>query len=388
MGYVERTSSAKFNLWPAGGPVLGHLDIELTERCNNNCIHCCINLPEWDRSAIEKELATTEVQRILKEAAALGALQVRFTGGEPLLRPDFEEIYLFARRLGLKVLLFTNGRLISPHLVDLFAHIPPLVPMEITVYGMESSSYEAVSRIRGSFAEFRHGVDLLRNRKVPFVVKGALLPPNHHEMDKLESWAAELPWMDDPPGYTVFFQKRGRHDDPEKDGQIRALRLSPEEGLAIKTRNPQEYRKEAAEFCRKFLLSPDDVLFRCGAGHSNCVDAYGRLQPCMGLRAPELTYDLRNGSLQDALQNVFPRLAELRATNPGYLERCARCFLKGLCEQCPAQSWSEHGDLDTPVEFLCSSAHAEARWLGLVGPKENAWEIEDWQARIDKAFRP
>ena len=222
------------------------------------------------------------------------------------------------------MLLFTNGRLITPRLADLFAHIPPLVPMEITVYGMESSSYEAVSRVRGSFAEFRHGVELLRERNVPFVVKSALLPPNRHEMDKFESWAAELPWMDDPPGYTVFFQKRGRHDDPEKDRQIQDLRLSPEEGLAIKTRNPQEYRKEAAEFCQKFLVPPDDVLFRCGAGHSNCVDAYGRLQPCMGLRAPELTHDLRNGSLQDALQQFLPVFVRLRSTNPRYLERCAR----------------------------------------------------------------
>ena len=35
---------------------------------------------------------------------------MRFTGGEPLLRPDFEELYLHARRLGMKVLLFTNAR--------------------------------------------------------------------------------------------------------------------------------------------------------------------------------------------------------------------------------------------------------------------------------------
>jgi hypothetical protein len=60
--------------------------------------------------------------------------------------------------------------------------------------------------------------------------------------------------------------------------------------------------------------------------------------------------------------------------------------LKGLCEQCPAKSWSETGRLDTPVELLCLSAHVEARWLGLIGQEENAWEVRDWQARIKKAF--
>jgi len=62
---------------------------------------------------------------MLKQAADLGCLQVRLTGGEPLMRPDFEEIYVYARRLGLKVWLFTSGRPITPRLADVFARIPP-----------------------------------------------------------------------------------------------------------------------------------------------------------------------------------------------------------------------------------------------------------------------
>ena len=134
-------------------------------------------------------MTTEQVKDILQQAADLGCLQVRFTGGEPLLRPDFEELYLYARRLGLKVLLFTNARLITPHLADLFAHIPPLVTIEITVYGMRRESYEAVTRGPGSFAQFWRGVNLLLERNVPFVVKSALLPQNKHEMDEFEAWA-------------------------------------------------------------------------------------------------------------------------------------------------------------------------------------------------------
>jgi len=386
MTYIEHISVDKFKPWQHGSPLLGQLDIELTERCNNDCIHCCINLPAADRSALEKELDTTSIQGILKEAASLGALHVRFTGGEPLLRPDFEELYLFGRRLGLKVLLFTNARLITSRLADLFARIPPLIPIEITVYGMSADSYEVVSRVQGSFAQFWRGIELLRDRRVPFVVKSALLPPNRHEMDIFESWSAELPGMDNKPNYAIFFETRHRKDNPEKDRKIQALRLSPEEALAIKTRDPQQYRREMREFSQKFLGPPGDSLFGCGAGDTCCVDAYGRLQPCMGLRARELTYDLRNGSLQEALREFFPRLRELRAINPRYRERCARCFLKSLCEQCPAKSWVESGSLDTPVELLCLSTHAEARWLGLSGSQEYAWEVSDWRSRIKKAF--
>jgi MoaA/NifB/PqqE/SkfB family radical SAM enzyme len=273
-------------------PRLGSLDIELTERCNNNCIHCCINLPEKDIRAHAREMTTVQVKDVLSQAAALGCLRVRFTGGEPLLRADFEELYLFARRLGMKVLVFTNGRLITPRLADLFARIPPLVTLEITVYGMHPESYEAVTRAPGSFGEFRRGVDLLLSRRVPFVVKSAYLPPNRGEIDEFETWAKTIPWMSKPPQYAMFFDLRNRRDNETKNREISALRVSPNEGMALITRNAEKYRREMEEFAGKFMGPGGDRLFRCGAGDGLSIDAYGRAQPCMGVRAPELTLDL------------------------------------------------------------------------------------------------
>jgi len=112
------------------------------------------------------------------------------------------------------------------------------------------------------------------------------------------------------------------------------------------------------------------------------VDAYGYFQPCMELRHPDTVYNLKGGSLKDALLNVFPRIREMKAINQEYLRRCARCFLKGLCEQCPAKSWMEYGTLDTPVEYLCQIAHTQAISLGLINENEKAWEILDWRERI------
>ena len=82
---------------------------------------------------------------------------MRFTGGEPLLREDFAELYQFTRRLGIKVRLFTNARLITSELVDLFARIPLLEKIEITVYGMRSESYDAVACAPGAYARIPSG---------------------------------------------------------------------------------------------------------------------------------------------------------------------------------------------------------------------------------------
>lgn len=381
--YVSQQVIDRADFWKEAKPLLGQLDIELTERCNNNCIHCYINLPANDLSAKSRELRAGEIKNILQEAVSLGCLTVRFSGGEPLLREDFEELYLFSRRLGLKVLLFTNATLITTHLAELFSRIPPLEKIEVSVYGMKKTSYEAVTRAPGSFDSAFKGIKLLLEKNIPFVVKGALLPSNKDELDAFDAWAATIPAMDKPPSYAMFFDLRCRRRLDEKNDLIEKIRLSAEDGLKILTRRKDEYLKEMQEFCSKFMRPAGDKLFSCGAGcGGGCVDAYGNFQPCMMLRHPDCVYDLKKGSLVEALGNFFPKIREIKAVNPRYLERCARCFLKGLCEQCPAKSWSEHGTLDTPVEYLCEIAHTQAGFLGLLNDGQKAWEIRDWRERI------
>lgn len=375
---ADRTSLRK-----GSSPLLSNLDLELTERCNNNCIHCYINQPADDYNAKKRELKTEEIKAILEEAASLGCLKVRFTGGEPLLREDFEELYIFARKQGLKVPIFTNATLITPELASLFARIPPLEKVEITAYGMNRKSYEAVSRVPGSYDAAWEGINQLLERKVPFVVKFAILPPNRDEIKEFEAWAASLPWTDSFPTFSMFFDLRCHRDSEEKNRLIKRLRLTPEEGLAILTRRREKYIREMRQFCSKFMCQSGENLFSCGAGAGGgCVDAYGRLQPCLLLRHPAAIYDLKRGTLREAMEDFYPRMRKMKAKNPDYLARCARCFLKGLCEQCPAKSWMEHGSLDTPVDYLCEVAHAQARYLGLLKEGEKAWKVRNWKQRI------
>ena len=363
------------------------LSVELTERCNNNCVHCCINLPENDTEARNRELTSAQVKDILKQAAAIGYLEVLFTGGEPLLRPDFEDLYLYARRLGMRVLLYTNGRLITSGLAELFARIPPLLEIEISVYGIHPESYESVTRTPGSFTQFRQGVDLLLERRVPFIVKGALLPQNRHETGEFEAWAGTLPWMSGRPKYAMFFDLRYRRDDEAKNRLIASLRPSPKEGLALYLRNASRYRQWTPDQAARLLKPSGTRLFTCGVceGHGAFVDAYGSAQPCLALRAPEFTCKLTGAgsgtSLKSAL-GCFAHLRDLKATNPEYLQRCAVCFLKGICEQCPARSWAVHGTLDTPVAYQCDVTHAMARHMGWLEDGECAWEVRDWVDRI------
>jgi radical SAM protein with 4Fe4S-binding SPASM domain len=371
-------------LWKKGKPLLLMIDIELTERCNNDCIHCCINLPEKDTKARERELTTPEWKEVIDQAAALGALTVRFTGGEPLLREDFIDLYLYARRKGMRVLLFTNARLITPDIAELFSRIPPLEDIEVTVYGLEEESSIAVTRSREAFTESRQGINLLLKHKIPFVVRGTVLPSTIDEMDDFITWAARIPWQKSQPNFPLFLDLRHRRDSEAKNRLIRQLRLTPEQGLKILTRDPDSYRRDREKFCRQNLREPGPRLFNCNAHNAICVDTYGKIQYCLALRHPETVLDIHRNSLREMLTEFIPRLRQRESINSVYLERCGRCFLRGLCEQCPAKSWIEHGSLDQPVDYLCQVAHEQAAYLGILTKNEKSWEVTDWRGKMKR----
>jgi len=79
---------------------------EVTYRCPLHCVFCS-NPVDYTRYG--PELGTDEWLRVLHEARALGAAQLGFSGGEPLLRDDLETLVAEARRLGYYTNLITSG---------------------------------------------------------------------------------------------------------------------------------------------------------------------------------------------------------------------------------------------------------------------------------------
>lgn len=89
-----------------GRPAPLFLHIEPTYRCQCRCVHCCADSPRGDG---EPELITDQIKSLIDEAAQLGFLQIIFTGGEPLLRRDIDELVHRAHQAGLLTRINTNG---------------------------------------------------------------------------------------------------------------------------------------------------------------------------------------------------------------------------------------------------------------------------------------
>lgn len=381
--FTRKVESGRADFWKAGRPRLARLDIELTERCNNDCVHCSINLPAGDDEAKRRESTTAEIKNILAEAASLGCLSVRFTGGEPLLREDFEETYMAARKLGLRVRIFTNATLVTPRLAAVLKKVPPLEKMEVSVYGMTSETSEKVTGNPGAYEASRRGIGLLSGHGIPFVLKGVVVPDTKGEMDRFEAWARELSGAAGRPAYAVLFDLRSRRDNEAENDRIGKLRIGPREYVELESRLRKSHAGELRGFVARFAGTSGDRLFACLAD-TGSVDAYGRFQVCLLLRHPETVFDLKKSSLRSAVEEFLPKVREMRASDPAYLERCGRCFLKALCLQCPARSWTEHGTLDTPVEYFCGITHAQAVSIGVIREGEKSWAVADWRARVER----
>jgi radical SAM protein with 4Fe4S-binding SPASM domain len=326
--------------------------LELTERCNLNCVHCYINRAAGDREAQKKELSLTQWQNLLDDMAEAGVLGLVLTGGEPLLRLDFQGIYTHAKKRGMIINLFTNATLITAELADFFRDLTPAT-VEISIYGHTRETYEAVTRTPGSHERCLRGIDLLLARGIPVALKTMVMKVNAHELWALKAWAE---------GLGVRFRYDATLNSRLDGGrQPLACRLSPEQVVEF-DRKDEKRRQEWLEFAEKFVGSIDmEYLYSCGAGLSNfALNSYGEMYPCLISRSS--AYDVIKGSFAEGWQKFLPGTRRLKPRNE---YPCGRCDLHSLCDQCPGWASLEHGEPDVPVEYLCRVAHLRAGLLGI-----------------------
>ena len=340
-------------------------NLELTARCNNNCPHCYINLPAGDINAKSAEMSLEFINKIVDEAVSMGALWCNLTGGEPLLREDFEDIYLCLRNKGLLISLLTNGTLINERIVKLFARYPPR-NIEITVYGVTQSVYEKVSRKSGSFKAFKKGLGLLLDNGIKVRLKAAAIKSNYLEMPAIASFCREKTW--DYFRFDPFLHLR-YDGNPIRNDEIKGERLSAEEIIELE-RNDSERLKAVKKECGNIRLKEsvsreNALVFRCSAGYNSFTVGFdGVFRICDTIFHPDCLYDLKAGSLREAWMDFTPKALSINLEGGKTLHKCWNCKLLDLCDWCPAKAYLETGSLDREMTLSCEIAHRRAQRFG------------------------
>jgi len=335
------------------------VSIEVTHRCPLECQHCYNNLPMGDTNARKEELTFEEHIQLLDELVDLGCLWLLYTGGEIFARKDFLDIYTEAKKRGFLITLFTNGTMITPRVADHLAKYPPF-NVEITLYGATRESYEALTRIPGSFDRCMRGIALLMERGLPLKLKTVPTSLNVHEVYEMKRFAEQ------DLGVEFKFDPLVNPRTDCSQSPL-AVRLTPEQAVALEFRDPARraaYR-EIAESERAANLPPASKRYTCGGGQNGCaIDPKGKMTICV--LSHRDGYNLRSGSFREGWHG---RLKEIREINTTRETICTNCRIRSLCSMCAANGELEGGDAEAPVDFLCQVAHLRAYALGIAVPE-------------------
>lgn len=358
-GFIQTQPLPDFDLWEKKrtGKALFSFTLEVTARCNNNCRHCYINLPENDAAARKDELSLAEIKDIADQAVDLGAVWCLVTGGEPLLRDDFEKIYLYLKKKGLLVSVFTNATRIGQKHAALFQKYPPR-DLEVTVYGITRKTYGRITRRPDLFDAFMNGLNRLLEAGGKVNLKAVPIRANIEEYNAIAEFCRKntsRPFRFDPLIHLRFDR------DEEKNDQIRRQRLTAEE-IARLEREDEKRQAALEKNCDKLIVQDTPhrdrpYLFGCGAGLSDFTVSYnGLFRLCSSLWHPDCVYDLKQGTVKDARQALVPKVRSMTSDAPEYLDYCAKCSLVNLCLWCPAHAWLETGHMDRPCNYFCDVA--------------------------------
>lgn len=312
-----------------------YVTLELSYGCNLRCLHCF----NPTHAASPRELSDAEIVRLLGELAALGALDVCLTGGEPLLRPGLFALIEAAKGLGLSVSLNTNATLVAPgrarRLKDLGVR-----EVYASIYGATAAVYETVTGVPGSFARFQAGLAALAEARVPTTLQMPVMTVNRGEVLAARDLARSLGFKF-LPTVDVY---------PRQDGDPAPLRwrLEPREKLAVLA----ELGSSAAPpRCAK----DDPAFIDCDCGRTQfAVTPHGEMNLCTIFPTPR--YDLRAGSAAAGWEALKRTVDEAR---PNERYECPSCDLRERCRQGRAEAWLETGDMSACLPHYRELARLE-----------------------------
>jgi radical SAM protein with 4Fe4S-binding SPASM domain len=343
-----KTFSRKAHMKNSGLKNPNVCQFELTFGCGLHCKHCytdCYNKPVY----LKKELNTRQVKLILNKAHNAGIIWLCFTGGDPLTRSDFLDIYSYAKDKGFIITIFTNAYSMTQEIVDYLKKQLPFV-IEITLNAVSKDLYEKISQTKGSFDRVMKGIDLILKAKLPLKIKTQITRDNLKEIPEIKKFVQGL-GLRFRPSYDLYARLNGNLTPYN-------LRINAQDILHL---NGNKRIQEDCELLpntenrtpRTEHREPRTRLFRCaiGGGDGIHVDPYGNTFPCNLIRKP--SFNLLEFDINYAVNKLLPLVKNSIFSTDS---KCNGCNLRENCHWCPGRAYVERGDLEKPIEYYCKLA--------------------------------
>ena len=327
---------------------------ELLPFCNMNCNMCYVrnnHLDQW-----RQVLSAAQWLDIAQRAKEAGTLYVLLTGGEPLLHPEFREIYLGLQSMGFILTVNTNGTLIDEEWAEFFAAYP-CRRINVTVYGASNATYERLCHNPQGYDQVMRALKLLREKDVLTRINVTLVKENRDDLEEIAGISRELGIPFVPTTYMFPPERKGCADACFWDS-----RMSPEEAAesrlkATFLRNPEAVPEEQARALIHNLLEPKAAVvrnkgFSCKASASEYwINWKGEISPCAMIQQP--LESLLTKDFMEAWERIG-QVCDAQRT----CVTCKSCAKKIFCQTCAAACLTETGDFSGRPGYLCQVTDA------------------------------
>jgi radical SAM protein with 4Fe4S-binding SPASM domain len=313
---------------------------ESTARCNLTCKHC----RRLDDTDID-DLSTNEFRSVLDSAKTLGNPVVVFSGGEPLMRNDWETLAQYATRLDLPVALATNGTLITADIASRIAGAG-FRRVSVSLDGADAATHDAFRNLPGAMDAALAGIGHLKNAGVPFQINASIAAHNADQLDELYALTRELGAV---ALHLFLLVPVGCGVEIEESHQLSASRYEDVLGwVCDHLGGDMELRATCAPHLARVAEAKGVDLGHhrgCLAGSSVIfVSHRGEVFPCGYL--PVSCGSVREHSLA-SIWRESPLFAQL-ASREDLQGACGGCSLKSHCGGCRARALGATGDLWSP----------------------------------------
>lgn len=338
-----------------GLPIAGNF--ELTARCNFNCPMCYVHRSADSVEAMGGELTARQWIDLAAAAQKQGMIFALLTGGEPLLRKDFFEIYDGMKKLGLMISINTNGSLLKGEVLERFLQDPPF-RFNISLYGGSNETYRNMCGLP-AYEQVKENIRALRKAGVEVSLNLSITPWNCGDLERIYADAVELDvnvkassymyppirledgsfgcgnrlCAGDAAYYSVLWDK---------------IRFTPEE-FALRAKNMTGLVEEAG------CPAEVDEGIRCRAGSSSFwVTWQGEMMPCGMMNSPvvkplEIGFDAAWAQLREQTREIRTPKA------------CLECAYHEVCGVCAAVCLTETGKFDAVPEYICQKTREQVR---------------------------
>ena len=353
---------------------------ELTVRCNLKCKMCLFRHDDSENTEImAKEKTAGEWIDMARQVAELGTLKLLITGGEPMLRPDFCEIYEEIYKMGFIIELYTNATMITPKIKELLVKYPPH-RIGVTLYGASPDTYKNVCGNADAYEKAIEGIKFLHTLPSKMDIRLTIIKDNEQDFEKMYDWIKDTFNNEVACNLNKFVFK------PVRGGvcDVESCRLSPKENMELIIRRTKKLMEQFEKInngrdvnvdinniyyiinhsdeCKDIVKKDKTSLYNCKAGMNDYTISWdGKLLGCQMLQ------DCWTYPFIDSFENAwldYPskvKLSRLNASIEAY--KCDDCENSDLCSTCVATRMAETGESFGCPKYICDNTEEIKKYL-------------------------